>query len=485
MLVVTVLPTTALPTATATPPNTPTPTPTPTVTPTTIPTIQIGDLVVPDPHFTNPELFDVSKPDAPIPQFVNAMEMAGFELMAEEVQAQLQYLELKAKDGHSVIMITCRIPEEAIGSKEWSGDYPLVLAEQEEGVWQWRSSGIDALGQMLGIPFGVSLWYKDNTGSIISDGRYDRIVRNDFSLGSIGAGVAWKWLERTPGQLDSWSLSDISGQLQQVGAYKNLERLRLHALVWPEHYPDWLGNLSPDEMTASMTEHIEYLASRYRGAVQEVVVVNEPYYKGPLFSGSGSFTRPDVLYEELGKDYLVTAFATARESFGPGVELIYNDTANHSPIYGPNGCYTQITQKNVALLAQQGLVDFVGMQMHIDAAHPPSADEVIAAVKEYSVPVVITELDVRLDSLPKGTSDTEKQKIQARLYARAIGAAVESGQVKEISIGEAGDKYSWFGQWMNSPDAHATPFDDQFHPKIAYYAMLKELFRQIGLIQVQ
>jgi hypothetical protein len=45
----------------------------------------VGDLSVPDPRVTNPELFDLRKPDAPIPQFVNAMKMAGIEITAEQV----------------------------------------------------------------------------------------------------------------------------------------------------------------------------------------------------------------------------------------------------------------------------------------------------------------------------------------------------------------------------------------------------------------
>jgi hypothetical protein len=72
---------TPLPTATTTPISTATPTstptPTPTATPTPIPTIQVGSLSVPDPRVTNPELFDLRNPDAPIPQFVNAMQEVG------------------------------------------------------------------------------------------------------------------------------------------------------------------------------------------------------------------------------------------------------------------------------------------------------------------------------------------------------------------------------------------------------------------------
>jgi hypothetical protein len=61
---------TATPTSTAT--STSTPTATPTATPTPIPTIQVGNLSVPDPRVTNPELFDVTKKGSPIVEYANA-----------------------------------------------------------------------------------------------------------------------------------------------------------------------------------------------------------------------------------------------------------------------------------------------------------------------------------------------------------------------------------------------------------------------------
>ena len=87
---------TPLPTATTAPTSTATPTSvqtaTPTATPTPIPTIQVGNLSVPDPRVTNPELFDLRNPDAPIPQFVNAMKMAGTEIEPQIVAARLNYV---------------------------------------------------------------------------------------------------------------------------------------------------------------------------------------------------------------------------------------------------------------------------------------------------------------------------------------------------------------------------------------------------------
>ena len=70
----------ATPLLTSTAMPTSTPTATPTATPTPIPTIQVGNLSMPDPRVTNPELFDLRNPDAPIPQFVNAMQARGINI---------------------------------------------------------------------------------------------------------------------------------------------------------------------------------------------------------------------------------------------------------------------------------------------------------------------------------------------------------------------------------------------------------------------
>jgi hypothetical protein len=95
---------TPLPTATTTPISTATPTSTPTATPTPIPTIQVGSLSVPDPRVTNPELFDLRNPDAPIPQFVNAMKMAGIEITAEQVAQGITYEALKGEDSNPFVV---------------------------------------------------------------------------------------------------------------------------------------------------------------------------------------------------------------------------------------------------------------------------------------------------------------------------------------------------------------------------------------------
>lgn len=99
-------------TETSLPTNTVTPTATPTATPTPIPTIQVGDLIVPDPRYSNPEFFYTERElisggesyDSPIVQFVNAMEMAGVIISPEEVRDCLLLQKIKDINGNTVFI---------------------------------------------------------------------------------------------------------------------------------------------------------------------------------------------------------------------------------------------------------------------------------------------------------------------------------------------------------------------------------------------
>jgi hypothetical protein len=69
----------------------------------------VGSLSVPDPRATNPELFDLRNPDAPIPQFVNAMKMAGIEITAEQVVQGITYEALKDTEGNLFVVAVCNL----------------------------------------------------------------------------------------------------------------------------------------------------------------------------------------------------------------------------------------------------------------------------------------------------------------------------------------------------------------------------------------
>jgi hypothetical protein len=60
-----------------------------TISPTPIPLIQVGNLSVPDLHFSNPELFNIKNKNAPVLQFIKALKFAGIEIDPQEISNKL------------------------------------------------------------------------------------------------------------------------------------------------------------------------------------------------------------------------------------------------------------------------------------------------------------------------------------------------------------------------------------------------------------
>jgi hypothetical protein len=136
-----------------------TPTATPTATPTPIPTIQVGNLSLPDPRVTNPELFDLRNPNAPIPQFVNAMKMAGIEITAEQVASGMRFQTLKDINGELFVVGVIDLdPNPQKQGETLEGPIPLLIADRaDQGLWNWSSITLRSLADRAGVQVGVLL----------------------------------------------------------------------------------------------------------------------------------------------------------------------------------------------------------------------------------------------------------------------------------------------------------------------------------------
>ena len=74
----------------------------------------MGGLSVPDPRVTNPELFDLTNPEAPIPQFANAMKMVGINLTPEQVAQEISYQTFKDKNCDYFVVATYKFNNQLI-----------------------------------------------------------------------------------------------------------------------------------------------------------------------------------------------------------------------------------------------------------------------------------------------------------------------------------------------------------------------------------
>ncbi len=124
-----------VPKETAMPTSTFTPIPTSTATPTPIPTVNVEGQIIPDPHFSNPELFNLDSADSPIVQFANA-----FAVKSADVKFQSPQL-ITSKDGQQfIVLTTLDIP--ATKDTDETGIPLFIAAKNVNGEWVWSSTSI-------------------------------------------------------------------------------------------------------------------------------------------------------------------------------------------------------------------------------------------------------------------------------------------------------------------------------------------------------
>ena len=116
--------------------------------------------------------------------------------------------------------------------------------------------------------------------------------------------------------------------------------------------------------------------------------------------------------------------------------------------------------------------------MHIDGSEPPNPGEIISAFQSYGVPVYITEFDVNMSNV--AGSRSERFQKQADIYKTIIRAALDSGVCRHIDFWDVNDYNSWLDQRRGgNPNADPTLFDDDIHPKPAYFAVRQVLMERL------
>jgi len=458
----------ALPIATHTPTFTHTPTITPTSTPTSIPTLEGLSIPVPDPRITNPELFDLKSTDAPVPQFVNAMKMAGIEITAEQVSQGITFEKLIDVNGNPfVVAIYIFDPDPAKQKETLEGVIPFAIAGQNEnGEWEWQESTLRELAKSLNIEIGTIITSVVNVSGL-SNAELNTIRSKQFNLGLIS--LYWPNMERQQGSIDANSRINAA----DFASSNNMDSIG-HLVLWGKDVPTWLkeGNFSRDQMIDILkTRVINTIKTMAHYGVYSYIVVNE--------ASSGD----DIFKQKIGKDYVNIAFITARDTgneLGIPLTLIYNDYSNHTP----NGQRTQKTIEIVNQLRQQGLIDAVGLEMILSYPENPSVNEIISTMQSYDIPVIITEGAVLMGNF-KG-DPIEKFKTQAQIYNNIFTAALRSGVCSKFIVFVPVDEMS---PWETEPTLEGySPNNDpslyslvngDIMPKPSFYTIMEVLMEQI------
>jgi endo-1,4-beta-xylanase len=286
-----------------------------------------------------------------------------------------------------------------------------------------------------------------------SDASYTGAAGRHFNYLTAEYEMKWDPIQRNPGVYDFSGGDRIVDFAESTGM-----RVKGHALVWHGATPRWVESLSPPEVRIAFEDHIRTVAAHYRGRVYAWDVVNE------AIDDSQPGLRSTVFSRGLGSDYVAEAFRLARRA-DPDAQLIYND-------YGGEGLNRKSTDiyNLVKDLKQRGLVDGVGLQMHISAASFPAVADIAANINrlaDLGLQVNLSEMDVRVRDVA-GDVGTRLQR-QRQVYRDVVAACVAQPRCEAVTLWGFTDAHSWIDGFFGADDPLL--FDEQYRAKPAFFGV--------------
>ncbi len=272
---------------------------------------------------------------------------------------------------------------------------------------------------------------------------------------------------------DGLDLSRLMPTLAWAGRH-GLALTGMH-LLWHETQPKWFVSAADRVWaTRQMLRHVRALASRMSGQIYAWNVVNEEL--DPLGAGP----RPEGFVARFGIPAVAKAFDAARQA-DPAALRVLNE-------YGVEGAGSVSQRKRRALLAlvdellRAGApVQAIGVQSHLElgmAFDETGFARFLDQIASRGLRILLTELDVRDVS---GPGDIEaRDRAVADLYARYLAVVLAQPATSAVVTWGLSDRYTWLVPASNHRFARRDglaerplPFDAEFQPKPAYFAMLR------------
>jgi endo-1,4-beta-xylanase len=272
-----------------------------------------------------------------------------------------------------------------------------------------------------------------------------------------------KWLELRPTR-DEYRFERADAIIDF--ARQNSIEVRGHTLAWYGALPPWTETIATRaEAERELTDHIETVVSRYRGAIPSWDVINEPLVDWPL---SGSSLRPSIWARRIGPDYLRLALETAAAA-DPDAKLVLNEYDIEFTGWRFAARRRALIQLLRSLRDRDVPLHAVGLQAHLFADRTIDRDglqALLTEIKALKLDVWITELDVIDYELPGKVG--ERDTLVAGVASQFLNAVCEVVRPKAILTWGLSDRYTWVPTYFKRRDGmpnRPLPFDAELKRK--------------------
>jgi endo-1,4-beta-xylanase len=328
----------------------------------------------------------------------------------------------------------------------------MIAKGRENGEWRWENiiESLKVFADSKNFPFGSQIVYYK-----LNDSRYTRLAAGNFNFFTSSGEILEEplWETNSPAEYRfNYSRAD---KIMRFAQQNNATTLWLH-IFDPFDLPTWTKNLNENQfidlIRLRTTDTLKHLRSLYPNGEIIYSVFNENF---------------DWATPRMPIKYVEEAFKQAREA-DPKAILLYNDV--NVFLNGGIDDHDRAVMNLVSRIKQQGNLDGVGLQMHLNANNIPSPEvfrELIRTYKKLGIRVYITEFDIDFGDFRGSIQD--KQLLKAEVYRNMLRVAME----EEVD-GFAMFGFSGVAAWH--PDGLI--FDENSQPTAAFYAVASELYQQ-------
>jgi endo-1,4-beta-xylanase len=296
----------------------------------------------------------------------------------------------------------------------------------------FATPSIPSAGTTQLIPYGAAV----RSDALVDDPSYRDAVLANCQM--VVPESELKWLELRPTQNEyRFEKADAIVDF----ARQNGIEVRGHTLAWYGALPPWTESIATrGDAERELTDHIETVVSRYRGAIPSWDVINEPLVDWPESAAS---LRPSIWARRLGADYIKLALETAA-SADPDAKLVLNeyDVEFAGPRFAARR--KSLIQLLRSLRDRDVPLHAVGLQAHLFADRAIDRDglqALLVEIKALKLDVWVTELDVIDYELPGKIG--ERDALVAGVASRFLEAVCEVVRPKAILTWGLSDRYTW------------------------------------------